>query len=97
MFPAADWQDRAGGTLSPGGESTMNTEFVIVWFPRKKAYYRVAVNRATEEAVWRLDTNLDGYYDLVIRSDETVLWKYAQAIKPHERPPSEAEMTASRR
>lgn len=75
----------------------MNTEFVIVWFPRKKAYYRVPVNRATEEAVWRLDSNPDGYYDLCVKSDEAVLWKYAESTVSSGRMLADSERTPSTR
>jgi hypothetical protein len=71
----------------------MYTEFIIVWFPREGAYYRVAINGSTEEAVWRLEVNSDGYHEVVVKSDEAILWKQAQFIARRERPPGQEDVT----
>lgn len=74
----------------------MNMEFVIVHFPRKNAYYRVPINRVTEEAIWRLEINDEGYYELIVKSDEACLWKYARPVMVEEPAPTEVSRVSRR-
>ena len=56
----------------------MATRSVMVRFPRRRGFYRVAVKRATAPAIERLERNRHGFFELVIESDEPVLWRHAE-------------------
>jgi hypothetical protein len=50
----------------------------MVRFPRRRGFYRVAVNRATAPAIDRLERSRHGFFEVVIESDEDVLWRHSE-------------------